>query len=248
MGRGGLGTGRGSTGFDGQNRRGTVATGNFLDDFYEFGTPLKFLDIEHDHFGFGVLMEIAQQVQFVHVGFVTNGDEFGKTEFLVRCEIQYRSAQGTALRNKRDVARLWHSARKAGIEPNVGSRIDYPKAVGADHAHPSLTAHFNDAALDRKSLATDFLEARRDDDHRLDAFFNGLFDGSLRQMRGQNDNGQFDIIRDFLNILIGPDTGDRLGFGIYRVQGTRIAAFKDIYKNIMTNFSRRTGSSYHRHG
>ena len=122
MGRGGLGAGAGAAGFDGQNRRGPVTAGDFLDGFDKFRSPLKLLDIEHDYFGFRVGVKIAQQVEFVHIGLVADGNEFGESEILVRREIKHRRAQGTALGDKGDVAGLGHPAGKTGVQPHFNPR------------------------------------------------------------------------------------------------------------------------------
>ena len=92
--------GAGSAGFDHQDRLGVVARCDLLDGFDEFGPMPEFFQIDHDDFGFLVGMQISQQVEFIHIGFVADGDKLGEPKVPVGGKIKHRRAQRATLGNK----------------------------------------------------------------------------------------------------------------------------------------------------
>ena len=75
MGCSGLGTGGGAPRLDGQYRCGPVTRGYLFDGFDEFGPASQLFQVNHDDFGIQIFMQIAQQVQFIHICLVADGNK-----------------------------------------------------------------------------------------------------------------------------------------------------------------------------
>ena len=113
VGRGRLGAGPGPARFDDQYRGGPVAGGDLLDRLDELPSLAEFLQVEDDDRRVEVVVEVAEQIQLIHVRFVADGDELRETEISVRRKIEDGGAERPALGNERNVARRRASSWKS---------------------------------------------------------------------------------------------------------------------------------------
>ena len=247
VGRRRLRAGRSPARFDHQNRRGAITRGNVFHHLNELRPPPQLFEVEHDHVRVHVLMQILEEVQFIHIGLVADRNEFRKPEIPGRGKIQNGRTERTTLGNKRYVARAGHTGRKAGIQPHGSMRIDDAQAVGAHHAHARFAAHGHQAILDRAPLGPDFTETGGHDHDPLHPFSNGLFDGTHRAIGGQDDHRQIDAVGNFGDGSIRPHAEHRLGGGVDRIEDALVAAPQDIGKNIMPHLAGSGRCTDHRH-
>jgi len=240
-----LGAGGGPPGFDDQNRCSPIAGSNFFDRLNKLRTPPQFFQIDHDDLGIRILVKIFQEVEFVHVGLVSNGYKLGKSKIPIRGKIEDRRAERTALGDKGYFPRRRHPGREAGVEPYSGQRIDYPETVGTNHTYLMLPAHGNNLLLYGGALFSHLSEACRDNDQPPDTFFNGLLGRCHGKFRRQDQHGQINAVRYVQNRWIGTNTQNRLGTRIHRVQDPRITASEYVGENIVPHFSGRCGGTDH---
>jgi len=209
-----LSAGLGPARFYDQHRRGAGSRGNFLDCPDELRPPPQFFEIDHDHFGVGILVEVAQEVEFIDVGLVADGDELRKAELAVGCKIQHCRAQGTTLRDERNVSEGWHPRREAGIEPDRSMGVDDSQAVRPHQPDVSLPAAVGNLLLEVTALFPHLTKAGGNDHNALYTFACSFFDGSERGFWRDNEDCQIRRFRKVGKRRIGFHTFDRVGFGI----------------------------------
>ncbi len=96
--RGGrLSPGAGAARFDHQDRLRIFTRSYFFDLLNELRSPPEFLQVNHDHFSVRVRVQVPEQVQFIYVGFIADGDKLGKSKFPVRGKIEHGCAERSAL-------------------------------------------------------------------------------------------------------------------------------------------------------
>ena len=76
MGRGRPRTCAGPSRLYDQHRRGSVTRGDFIDRFNKLRPSSEFFQINQNNRSIPVTMKIAQQVKFIHICFVADGNEF----------------------------------------------------------------------------------------------------------------------------------------------------------------------------
>ena len=244
----GLGAGAGAPALDHQHRLGPVVpAGDLLDRLDELRPAAQLLDVEQDHLGVVVLVQVAQEIQLVHVGLVADGDELGEAEVAVGREVQDRRAQRAALRDEGDVAGPRHARGEAGVQAHVGQGVDHPQAVGADHAHPRLAADGHHAVLDGAALGADLAEARRDDDDALHPAGDRVLHRLQRRLGRQDHDAEIQRVGDVLDRGVGPHTRDRARRGVDRVQRPGEAALQDVDEDVVAHLAGGGRRTDHRH-
>lgn len=237
VGRRGLGPGAGAPRLDDQDRRGVPPHGDLPGRLDELRSPPELLDVQHDDRRIRVPVQVAQQVQFIHVGLVADGDELGEPEIPVGGEIQHGRAQGAALGDEGNAARRRHPGREAGVQPDGRDGIDHPEAVRPDDANPRLAADGDDLVFNLQPLAADLPEAGGDDDDAVHAFYDGLLDGLERLPGRQDEDCQVDGVGDVADCRDGFDAENGLRPGVDGKQGALVSALEDVREDVVSDFS-----------
>jgi len=194
-----------------------VTGGDLLDCLDELPSLPKFLKVENDDRRVQILVKIEEQIQFVDVRLVADGDEFRKTEIPVGGKIENGRTERPALGDERNVSAGRHPLGKARVQTDFGNGIDHTQAVGADKSDPRLPADGNDLIFNRQPLAADFSEAGRYDHDPLDPLGDRLLDCREASLWRQDENRQINLVGDGRDSRIGFYAENGFGLRIDRV-------------------------------
>ena len=168
MAGGGLGPGGGAPRLDGQNGLGPGAGGDLLGQLEEALWVGQVFQVKQDDVRLGVVFQISEKVVLIEVGLVAHGDEFGEADLLALGVFQGRHPHGAALGDQGDVAGPGHQPGEGAVQRDFGGGIDDAQAVGPQEADAAGPGRLQNLLFQGHSGAAQFLEARGDDDGRLD--------------------------------------------------------------------------------
>ena len=225
------------------HRGGPVAGGDLLDRLDEFLTLAEFLEVEDDDRRVEVLVEVEEQIQFIDIRLVADGDELREAEIPVRGKIEDGGAERPALGDERDVPAGGHPLGEARVQADVGKGVDHAEAVGADEADLGLLAEGDDPVFDLQPFAADLAETGGDDHDPLDPLFDGLLHRLEAGLRRQDDDGEIDTVGDRSDRGKGLHAQNRLGLGIDRIEGPLETALEDVGKDVMPDLAGGIGGA-----
>ena len=203
------------------------------------------LQIHGDNRGLFVLRQIVQQVDLVDVGLVAEADELAEAHVAFLGVIENRGAQGTALREKGQVAGLGHLTAEGGVHRDLGIGIDHSQAIGPDQGdagRPDLVAKLG---LQGRPSGADFLETGGDHHQGLDTLGNRLVDHAENRHGRDDQHGQVDRHGNGRQVRIGMHAANRRGLGIDRIDRTGEFGVNQVAKNIVADGARPGGSADH---
>ena len=126
-------------------------------------------------------------------------------------QAQNRDAQGTTLRRERHVSSGRKDRRKRRVQSYVGTHVEQPHAVGADHPHTVPTRLLDEGILPRAPLAARLREAGRNHNERLDAGRGAIVDRRQDGIRRDGDDREIDVRWQLTRGAKGRTSGDLRG-------------------------------------
>ena len=210
----------------------------------EVGGALHPLEVEGDDLGFGVGVEILDDLGLVHVDAVPQGNEGRHPKPFRRGQIQEGGAHGTALGGEGDFAG-GGDERPGGAHAVVG-HVD-ALAVGSHHLEAGLPDHPGHVLLQALPLRPGLGKPPGDDDGPLDSPVSTLLQGRGDQPGGDDHHRQFRGFRRVGNGFINLEATNLVGLGVDGVQGSRETAVFEVGQDVVPQFAGRGGSADNGH-
>lgn len=182
------GTGNGLTGLEHDD--GFVDR-HLLNGFDEFLAVVETLGIDPDDLGVGVFRIVFDDLGFVDIAFVTEGDEVGETDTVGTCPIEDGRSYCTGLGHDRDVTDRGHQVREGVVDtvPDVHSA----EAVGPGDADTRFFGLFGDLFLEFGTLGAVLFESGGEDRHAFDACGGTVLHGLKHEDVLDRDDGKLDV-------------------------------------------------------
>ena len=102
----------------------------------------QLLQVQQDHVGLRVVVQIVEQLDLGHARLVAETDELGEADLLFAGVVEHRRAQRARLAEEGDPPGGGHLAGERGVQPHRGIGVDHAQAVRPDHGDAVFGADF----------------------------------------------------------------------------------------------------------
>ena len=107
----------------------------------------EFLQVQQDHVGLRILVQVVEQLDLGYTGLVAEADELGEADLLFAGVVEHGRAQCARLAEKGDPAGRRHLAGEGGVQPHTGIGVDHAQTVWPDHGDAVFAADFLEPLL-----------------------------------------------------------------------------------------------------
>ena len=237
----------GPTRLDGQDRLGVLAPSDPPGHLDQLPAVAELLEVEEDHVGLVVLVQVLEQLGLRHPRLVPKTDELGEADLFLAGVVEHGGAQGPGLAEEGDPAGVGHLSGEGRIEADLGVGIDGPQAIGADHRDAVFCADLLEPLFEFDALGADLAESGRDDDHRLDPLLAALLQRAVDHVGREDDHRQVDVVLDVDHVAVGADRADAPLPRGHRIDRPLVARRQDVVEDVVGDGARRGGHADHSH-
>ena len=242
--RGGAGALCGATGLDGQHRL-LLLPEDLATDVDELPAGADVLEVHADDLGLGVVTEVAQQVDLVHVGLVAEADELRESEVVQVRVVQHRGADRARLGDEGQVAAPGNLQSEGGVHRDIRGSIDDAQAVRTDQRDAVLLHLLLDRILDLGAFRPDLLETGGDGQDRLHALLGRLVDHTRDELRRNDQHGHLDVTFDRGEAGVGLDAMDVIRLVVHRVDRALESTLEEVQEDVVSDGSGAAGGAHH---